>query len=259
MIVRLQAVNDNIIRVTSTAEDKLRDRKSLVTLNSKTTLNSKLSTLNFLDIGTGSGVIALMLAQRFSNAHIVGIDIDEAAAQQAQANFAASPWSNRLVAECVSLQDYTLNSTPRFLDFSTLRFFDSSTPQLPYSSTPLPLYSLITSNPPYFRSSLKCPDEGRKQARHTDTLSYDELVRCSAELLAQDGVLALILPQEAQEDLLTIAAANGLHLWRLTHVRTSPNKPAKRVLIALTKEVRDLEEDELLLSHDHPLFKDFYL
>ncbi|MCQ2325719.1 MAG: tRNA (adenosine(37)-N6)-methyltransferase TrmM, partial [Paludibacteraceae bacterium] len=112
---------------------------------------------------------------------------------------------------------------------------------------------------PYFRSSLKCPDEGRKQARHTDTLSYDELVRCSAELLAPDGVLALILPQEAQGDILTIAAANGLHPWRLTHVRTSPNKPAKRVLIALTKEVRDLEEDELLLSHDHPLFKDFYL
>ena len=207
------------------------------------TMHDARCTMQFLDIGTGSGVIALMLAQRFSNAHIVGIDIDEAATQQAQANFAASPWSDRLVAECVSLQDYALNSTPRFLD----------------SSTPLPLYSLITSNPPYFRSSLKCPDEGRKQARHTDTLSYDELVRCSAELLAQDGVLALILPQEAQEDIVTIAAANGLHPWRLTHVHTSPTKPAKRVLIALTKEVRDLEEDELLLSHDHPLFKDFYL
>ena len=195
-----------------------------------TTLNSKLSTLNFLDIGTGCGIIALMLAQRFANAHIVGIDIDEAAAQQAAANFATSPWSDRLVAQHISLQDYTL-----------------------------PPYSLITSNPPYFRSSLKCPDEGRKQARHTDTLSYDELIRCSAMLLAEDGVLALILPQEAQEDILTLAAANGLHLWRLTHVITSPKKPAKRVLMALTKEEMAIEEEELVLRHDHPLFKDFYL
>ncbi len=115
------------------------------------------------------------------------------------------------------------------------------------------------SNPPYFRSSLKCPDEGRKQARHTDTLSYDELIRCSAMLLAEDGVLALILPQEAQEDILTLAAANGLYLWRLTHVITSPEKPAKRVLMALTKEEMAIEEEELVLRHDHPLFKDFYL
>ena len=205
-------------------------------------LNSKLSTLHFLDIGTGSGVIALMLAQRFANAHIVGIDIDEAAAQQAAANFAASPWSDRLVAQHISLQDYTLNSTLS----TTLH-------------SKLYTLNLIVSNPPYFRSSLKCPDEGRKQARHTDTLSYDELIRCSAMLLAEDGVLALILPQEAQEDILTMAAANGLHLWRLTQVITSPEKPAKRVLMALTKGEMAIEEEELVLRHDHPLFKDFYL
>ncbi len=224
------------------------------TLNSilSATLHSKLSTLNFLDIGTGCGIIALMLAQRFANAHIVGIDIDEAAAQQAAANFAASPWSDRLVAQCVSLQDYAIHH-------SIIQRSGSIHHSTPYSSTPPPPYSPLTSNPPYFRSSLKCPDLGRKQARHTDTLSYDELVRCSATLLAPDGVLALILPQEAQEDILTIAASNGLHPWRLTHVFSSPKKPAKRVLIAFTKEVLPLEEDELILRHDHPLFKDFYL
>ena len=213
-------------------------------LNSKlyTTLHSTLSTLHFLDIGTGSGVIALMLAQRFANAHIVGIDIDEAAAQQAAANFAATPWSDRLVAQHISLQNYTLNSKLSTTLHSTLYTLN-----------------LIVSNPPYFRSSLKCPDEGRKQARHTDTLSYDELIRCSAAMLAEDGVLALILPQEAQEDILTLAAANGLYLWRLTHVITSPEKPAKRVLMALTKEEMAVEEEELVLRHDHPLFKDFYL
>lgn len=199
------------------------------------TLNSKLSTLNFLDVGTGSGVIALMLAQQFVEAQILGIDIDETAIRQAQANFAKSPWSERLSAQCISLQEFTLHPTP------------------------LHPYSLITSNPPYFRSSLACPDPTRHQARHTDTLSYDELIRCSAVLLAPNGVLALVLPGEAQEDILTLATREGLYPWRLTHVVTSPNKPAKRILIALTKEKREMEEDTLVLAHDHPMFKAFYL
>ena len=199
------------------------------------TMHDAQGTMHVLDIGTGSGVIALMLAQQFAKAQITGIDIDETAIRQAQANFAKSPWSERLSAQCISLQEFTLHPTP------------------------LHPYSLITSNPPYFRSSLACPDPTRHQARHTDTLSYDELIRCSAVLLAPNGVLALVLPGEAQEDILTLAAREGLYPWRLTHVVTSPNKPAKRILIALTKEKREMEEDTLVLAHDHPMFKAFYL
>ena len=191
-------------------------------INETASLHSTLSTLNYLDIGTGSGLIALMLAQRFPKAHILGIDIDEASAHQAAANFAASPWADRLEAKHISLQELTnyklLNETASLNSkLSTLHF------------------QLIVSNPPYFRDALKCPEAGRKQARHTDSLSYDELMRCAAQLLAPDGVLALILPAEAESDIQTLAAANGLRPLRITRVHTNPTKPAKRILISFIK------------------------
>lgn len=212
---------------------------------------------SFLDIGTGSGLIALMLAQRFPEAHILGIDIDEASARQAAENFATSPWSDRLEAKHISLQELTGAAG---------------------------LFSLIVSNPPYFRDALKCPERGRSNARHTDELSYDELLRCAAQLLAKDGVLALILPAEAESDILTLAAVNGLQPLRLTRVHTTPAKPAKRILISLIKSNNAVslsaegglsaersfsetvlqrsglfkDEDTTLDALNEPLLRDFY-
>ena len=197
---------------------------------------------SFLDIGTGSGLIALMLAQRFPNAHILGIDIDEASARQAAENFAASPWANRLEAKHISIQDLSAQRS----------FSDSG------------LYQLIVSNPPYFRDALKCPEASRKQARHTDSLSYDELLRCAAKLLAPDGVLALILPAEAEQDILTLAAANGLYPHRITRLHTTPSKPAKRILIDFTlhstlSSLNHIEdEDTTLDALNESLLRDFY-
>ena len=114
-----------------------------------------------LDIGTGSGLIALMLAQRFPDALIDAIDIDKAAVEQAAENFAASPWSDRLHAFHVRLQEWQSHSAP----------------------------SLIVSNPPYFQNSLKNPDKGRQTARHTDTLSFCELIHHSTRLLSENGVI----------------------------------------------------------------------
>ena len=96
-----------------------------------------------LDIGTGCGLVALMMAQKYPNAQIDAIDIDEAAAEQAQENFQASPWSDRLHAYASRLQDWQPNEK----------------------------YDVIVSNPPYFQNSLKNPDKARQTARHTDTLS----------------------------------------------------------------------------------------
>ena len=170
--------------------------------------NNQQSVFSILDIGTGSGLIALMLAQRCPNAQIDAIDIDEDAVAQARENFAASPWSERLHAHQVSLQEYSL-STNR--------------------------YSLIVSNPPYFVDSLKNPDQQRQTARHTDTLSYGELVNCAARLLCKEGILALILPAEAETMILTEAAEAGLVPTHLTHVYSKPGKPMKRVLAAFKK------------------------
>jgi tRNA1Val (adenine37-N6)-methyltransferase len=165
-----------------------------------------------LDIGTGSGLIALMLAQRATSIDdtpivIDTIDIDAGAAEQAKFNFEQSPWSKLLRIYQSSLQEWQSEKE----------------------------YDLIVSNPPYFQSSLKNPDAQRATARHTDSLSYSELIKYSGRLLKDNGMLALVLPIEAEEEILSLATAAGLLPTHITYVHTKPGKPAKRILIALRK------------------------
>ena len=170
-----------------------------------------------LDVGTGSGLIALMLAQRLQTSplpapeerekgfRIDAIDIDEAAVEQAADNFRSSPWSEHLHAFHARLQEWQ------------------------------GFYSLIVSNPPYFRNSLKNPDKARELARHTDTLSYTELLHHSARLLHKEGRLCLILPAEAEEEVCALAAQEGFVLTRVTRVYSKVSKPARRVLLQFEK------------------------
>ena len=162
-----------------------------------------------LDVGTGSGLIALMIAQRMEDALVLGIDVDEGAVRQAEANFAASPWAKRLQVQQLSLQELAADESRRGT------------------------FDLIVSNPPYFVDSLKNPDAGRRLARHTDTLSLEALIAGAARLLTQDGTLALILPAEAEQRLIRVAKENTLSPYYITRVHTREGKPAKRVLMAL--------------------------
>lgn len=191
-----------------------------------------------LDVGTGSGLVALMLAQRCPEAQIEAIDIDSAAVEQAQENFNQSVFRGQLTAVASSLQAW--NGGP---------------------------YDLIVSNPPYFQNSLKNPDEGRKTARHTDTLSFDELIAHSVRLLTSNGRMALILPAETEKEVLSIATSQGLHLTHITHVFSKATKPARRVLLCFAKNDCLLTKDTLVLENDkgdrseayRQLTKDFYL
>ena len=187
-----------------------------------------------LDVGTGSGLIARMLMQRCPEAEVEGIDIDEAAVEQA--------CENGVKAFCAKLQEWQGT------------------------------YELIVSNPPYFQNSLKNPDEGRKTARHTDTLSYAELIYHSARLLKENGQLALILPAEAENEVRQLAAAANLFLTHATRVYSKESKPARRVLLCFAKlEIVDwrleIVEDSLVLEDEkggrslpyQNLCRDFYL
>ena len=187
-----------------------------------------------LDVGTGSGLIARMLMQRCPEAEVEGIDIDEAAVEQA--------CENGVKAFCARLQEWQ------------------------------GMYDLIVSNPPYFQNSLKNPDEGRKTARHTDTLSYTELVKHSVRLLKKGGQLAVILPAEAENEVRQLAAAEDLFLTHVTRVFSKESKPARRVLLCFAKlEIRDWKleslEDTLVLEDEkggrslpyQNLCRDFYL
>lgn len=202
--------------------------------------HSASSPYRLLDIGTGSGLIALMLAQRLNNSEIDAIDIDQSAVEQATYNFAQSPFAPVLTAHQTRLQDW--NEKP---------------------------YDLIVSNPPYFQSSLKNPNAQRAAARHTDTLTYSELISHSSRLLTKHGILALILPIEAEAEIIRLAREHQLSPTHIARVHPKPDKPAKRLLIAFSPCANDslpiihtfyIEGDNIPRSEEYQtLTKDFYL
>ena len=202
-----------------------------------------------LDIGTGSGLIALMLAQRCTDAQIDAIDIDADACAQAAGNFASSPWADHLHATHCSLQDWQMVNG---------------------KCKNGKLYDLIVSNPPYFVDSLKNPDAARSTARHNDTLPFGELVTISAKLLAPGGTLAIIVPAEVEELLQDLAAAHQLQCSQRCYVHPKPGRPAKRVLLAWQRsssEIREIRTEQLTLENEQggrseayrQLTRDFYL
>lgn len=160
--------------------------------------------LKILDIGTGSGIIALMLAQR-SKGNIDAIDIDPGACAQAEENAISSPFGPRIRIIHSDLAQYAQDCTTR--------------------------YDLIVSNPPYFIHSLKCPDPQRNTARHTDSLTLSDLLKDGRKLLAPSGQMALILPYEQTEEARTLAETNGLFRIRQTNILPVRESAPKRLLI----------------------------
>ncbi|MDD4514306.1 methyltransferase [Massilibacteroides sp.] len=193
-----------------------------------------------LDIGTGSGLIALMLAQR-SEALIHAIDIDHQAWIQAKENISESIFSERIHVFQSSLNEYAAQTTER--------------------------YDLIVSNPPYFKNSLRSPVQERNLARHNDSLTLKSLIEDSLKILAPQGSLSLILPYDQEQDLDTLAVSFHLYFSRKTYVRPIPETACKRILVTLTTNKTTCQSDELIIEesrHNYTqeyiaLTKDFYL
>ena len=194
-----------------------------------------------LDVGCGSGLISLMVAQR-CNAQIIAIDIDSQSIIQAAENVDNSPWKDRIKTQPISLQEYARVTSDRF--------------------------DVIISNPPYFINSLKNPSQSRTTARHTDTLSHEDLLKCSRKLLHPDGKLCLILPEE--EGNASIETGKEIGLFCSKKVRIFPNvsKPTKRLLFEFLLTETECEENNLTIETDNrnqytseytDLVKDFYL
>ena len=200
---------------------------------------------HILDMGTGTGLVALMAAQR-SDAHIVAIDLDADAVAQATENVAASPWANRIqvleadARELANSQFSILNS----------QFFDA-----------------LLCNPPFFENSLKCPDSARTMARHTDTLSFDELARSAARLLTPDGELSVVIPYDRAHDMTVSCACHGFFATRQTIVVPVEGGKPKRILMAFSRSGAAHSVETLCMQdaqrHYTPayihLVEDFYL
>lgn len=195
-----------------------------------------------LDIGTGTGLIALMLAQRNPLLQINAIDTDINAVLQATDNINRSPFPERISCRQISLQEYAAN----------------------FAHT----YDLIVSNPPFYRNSLKSPDRKRTQARHTDSLTPEELITLSSHMLSPTGRLSLIYPAEYKEELISIGLTNKLSASRITNVYPTPSTSlAKRVLIELSILDTPFQETNLIIENQRhtysddfaQLVRDFYL
>ena len=183
-----------------------------------------------LDVGTGTGVIALMLAQRAPAARITALDIDAACAEQARGNADRSPWAERVETLCMPVQEYR--------------------PEEPFD--------LVVSNPPYYDRSLLPPDAGRTTARHTVALSYGELIAAVCRLLTPEGRFAVILP--AAESLHFREQTHGrLALPRLTDVWSTPRSGVKRCLMEFVRGgAAALHSDRLVIEEAPARFTEEY-
>lgn len=194
-----------------------------------------------LDVGVGTGLIALMLAQRNPKALIEAIDINDECVLQAQQNVARSPFAHQIDVKHQSFQEFAVATKMR--------------------------YDLIVSNPPYFQNALKSPNHARSHARHNDSLSFIEIISKGALLLEEGGRIALILPHEFKQRIINHATTVGLFANRIANVYPLPHKPAKRLLIEFGHNEEECVEHNLTIEvsrHQYTkeydaLTKDFYL
>lgn len=191
-----------------------------------------------LDIGTGTGLVALMCAQR-SQARIVGVEIDSDAVVQARENVAASPWADRIEVVEGDVREFA----------------------------PEVCFDAIVSNPPYFQEQVFCADKQRNEARHTDGLSFEELIRSVSALLSPAGRFYVVLPANAVADFVQLAAVSHLYLCRHTTIYTKPDGQSKRSLLAFGREMNACLRDSLVVELSRHVYspeyirltKDFYL
>ncbi len=187
---------------------------------------------NILDIGCGCGIISLMLAQRFPQAKISAIDIHRGSVEQARDNFDTSPWRKNMSARQISLQELLASETSS--------------------------YDLIVSNPPFFIDSLLPPDQDKKLAKHTGSLSYAELAEGSSGLLRPGGRFALILPYDKREVFSQHALQNKLYLSRQLILTPICGKAANRVLLEWTNEKSDSFTEYLTIRKKNREYTDDY-
>ncbi len=184
-----------------------------------------------LDVGTGTGLIALMMAQRNPTARITALEIDPDASLQARENVSASPWADRVTVQQNDFKTYT-----------TEKKFD-----------------LIVSNPPFFTHSLTGPDHKRNLARHTGELTYADLLQRSADLLEQTGELDIIFPAAEENSIKEQAMSLGLFPNRQLSICPTPGSAVKRVLLGLSFSGKEYIPEEMIIETARHRYSEAYI
>ncbi len=196
---------------------------------------------SILDIGTGTGVLALMLAQRSTAEQIDAIEIDDIAFEQATDNFESSPWNDRLYCFHAGLDEFM--------------------------EEPEDEYDLIISNPPFYTEDYKTENLQRDLARFEDALPFEDLVEAADLLLSENGIFSVIIPYKEEARFLALANDFELYPLKITRVKGTPTSEIKRSLLAFTRIEQTPLIDELTIEtarHQYTpeyieLTKDFYL
>lgn len=196
---------------------------------------------SILDIGAGTGIIALMLAQR-SHAEIIdAIEIDDSAYEQCVSNFENAPWNDRLFCYHAALLEFAEE-------------IDDT-------------YDLIVSNPPFYSEDYKTNNNQRDLARFTDALPFEHLINSVSKLLTENGIFSVIIPFSEETHFITLAAQKGLFPKDILHVKGTPQSPIKRSLVTFSFLKNTIQKNELVIEterHNYTqnyinLTKDFYL
>ncbi|MDE3234806.1 MAG: methyltransferase [Bacteroidota bacterium] len=193
-----------------------------------------------LDIGTGTGLLSLMNAQKNKSSTFHAIEIDKPAAMQAATNFEQSPWKNNFKIYHNSIQAFAeQNIQP---------------------------YDVIISNPPFFQNDLKSNNEKRNLALHSEALSLEELLTIASKLLKDNGVFFLLMPFHRNTETKLIGRQVGLHVEEEIHVKQTPTHTFFRTMFRFTKTTATTKTSEIVIQHNNTyttdfieLLKDYYL
>ncbi|MBD0779634.1 methyltransferase [Maribacter sp. ANRC-HE7] len=197
------------------------------------------NTYNILDIGSGTGIIALMLAQRSAADNIEAIELDGDAFEQCTENFENSPWGDRLFCFHAGFDE----------------FVDEYTEVEPDESE---LYDLIVSNPPFYKEDVTSGDSARDAARQNTSLPFDELVEGVSKLLTKEGSFSTIIPFKEESRFIALAAQNGLHPSRITRVKGTQTADTKRSLLQFSFIEHEIDENELIIEAERHQYTNDY-
>lgn len=194
-----------------------------------------------LDIGAGTGVLSLMLAQRSQAQVIDSLEIDGAAYEQCVNNFEASPWADRLFCYHADLAEFTEEIEDK--------------------------YDLIICNPPFYTEDYKTDNAQRDLARFTDAMPFEHLVSSASHLLSEDGIFSVVIPFKEEADFIRLASKVNLFVNTILHVKGTPTSEVKRSLMTFSFRESDTTTKELIIEtarHQYTedyinLTKDFYL
>ena len=199
---------------------------------------------SILDVGSGTGVISLMLAQRSDAMTIDAVELDENAYEQTVENFEQSDWGDRL---------YCYNAS--FQEFATEMEEEEET------------YDLIVTNPPFYTDDFETDNKARNKARFTSSLSFEELIKSSKTILSENGIFCVVIPYKEEQKFVSLALESSLYLNRVCRVKGNPTSEIKRSLLEFSFLQKELKQDELIIEisrHQYTkeyieLTRDFYL